>query len=65
MLATKLNLAFSKRVGQCLAICIGNKEIDTFQFGADHVVDGIAACPANTDNGDLGRSSSVDVGTEY
>ena len=37
---------------QRLTVCIGDQKIDAIQISIDHVVDGIAAGPANTDNGD-------------
>ena len=37
---------------QRLTVGIGDQKIDAIQISIDHVVDGIAACAANTDNGD-------------
>ena len=37
---------------QRLTICIGNQKINTFKIGINHVVNSIAAGPANTNNGD-------------
>ena len=37
---------------QRLAIGVRHQEIDPVKVGIDHVVDGIAASAANTDNGD-------------
>ena len=37
---------------QRLRVGVGDDEFNAFQIFLDHVVDGIAACPANTEHGD-------------
>ncbi len=39
-------------MGKRLAISIGDQKIYPFKIGIDHIIDRVAACPANTDNGD-------------
>ena len=39
---------------QSLTIGVGNKKINTFKIGIDHVVDSVASGTANTNNGDPG-----------
>ena len=48
----KLDLAAGKRMRKRLSIGVRNEEINPVKVGIDHVVDGIAAGAANTDNGD-------------
>ncbi len=51
---TQLDAALAERLRQGLGIRIGDDEIDAFQILLDHVVDGVPARAADTDNGDLG-----------
>jgi hypothetical protein len=50
------HLDFSRRPGgrQRLRIRIGDDEFDALEPGRDHVVDRVAACPANSEYGDPG-----------
>ena len=50
--AAKLDFPAGQRMGKRLPIGVRDKEIDSIEVGVDHVVDGIAASAANTDNGD-------------
>ena len=49
-LDTPLGLGLAERLG----ICVGHDEVHAFKAGFDHVVDGIAASAADTQNGDAG-----------
>ncbi len=50
------HLDFSRCRGlrKCLRVRIGDHELDTFQIGPDHVVDGVAARAAHAENGNPG-----------
>ena len=50
----KLDDALRARERQRLGVGIGNHEIDPIEAGRDHVVDGIAAGPADAEDGDAG-----------
>ncbi len=50
----QLNAAFRFGLLQRLRVCVGNHEINTVELFLDHVVHGVAACPANTKHCDAG-----------
>jgi hypothetical protein len=50
--AAKLDFPAGQRMGKRLPIGVRDKEIDSIEVRVDHVVDGIAASAANTDDGD-------------
>ena len=60
-LHTHLDDALGLRYGERLCIGIRHDEIDALETGADHVVDGIAAGPADSEHGDA-RLQLTDVG---
>ena len=39
---------------QVLRVGVGDDELDPFEAGVDHVVDGVAACPADAEDDDTG-----------
>ena len=51
---TQLDLALGQRLSERLGIGIGDNAIDALEFGFDHVVDGVAAGAADTEDHDLG-----------
>ena len=61
-----LNAAFGARARQSLRVGIGDHELNALQTAFDHVVDGVAACAADTEYGDARlefsqvRNSEVD-----
>ena len=48
----ELNFPFGHGLRQCLGVGIGDEEFHAFEFGLDHVVDGIASGAADADHGD-------------
>src|SRR5205823_10371889 len=59
-LSAHLDDARRLRDGECLRVGIGDDEIDTLQSRSDHVVDRIAAGPADAEDGDA-RLKLADV----
>jgi hypothetical protein len=59
--AARLNAVTGGRALQRLRIGVADEEFDSLHIGADHVGDGVSACPADTDHGDL-RSQIVHFG---
>src|SRR5690606_36337688 len=51
---TELNDPLRLGQGQSLSVRIGNDEIHAIKAGLDHVVNGVTATTANTENGDAG-----------
>ena len=51
-LKAELNFAAGRRMSQSLRIGVGHNKIDSFQILGNHVVDGITAAAADSDNGD-------------
>jgi hypothetical protein len=52
--ATELQLALGRGLSKRLGVRVGDHELDAFELALDHVVDGIAAGAADTDDGDAG-----------
>ena len=50
----QLNAVLCLGLLQRLRVRVGNHEINTIEFFFDHVVHGVAACPANTKHCDAG-----------
>ena len=50
----QLDAALGLGLGQGLGVGVGDDEVDAFQAGLDHVVDGIAAGAAHAQHGDAG-----------
>ena len=49
---TELNLAVRLRLVQRLGVGVRHDEADAFELGRDHVVDGVAAGPADAEHSD-------------
>ena len=51
---TELDDALGAAQGERLSICVGHHEIHAGEARGDHVVDRVAACAADTEDGDAG-----------
>jgi hypothetical protein len=51
----ELDVVVAERLLDRLGVGVGDQEVDALEVRLDHVVDGIAAGPADPDHGDLRR----------
>ncbi len=65
----ELDAAFGLGLGERLGVGVGDDEFDTFELGADHVVDRIAAGAAHAEHGDsrthIGRRGGLQVDRHF